>query len=144
MPPLPLRGRRPSAVCEGSNVTNSSGSEAADDPRRPAVSAKVKARKASNTRWASHLSLLDCWIADALCGYDLLSMRWVDEVDRDRMTRIGKPPTFAGVGGVMAANMKLLMKSSALKLAIGPYVLPSTPDVISIGKRCVEFGWSFW
>lgn len=146
VPPLPLRGRGPSKVYEDSNVSKntSSGSEAADVPRRPAVSAKVKARKASNSRWASHLSLLGCWIADTACGYDRLSMRWVDEVDRDRLTKIGNPPTFAGVGCVMAGNMKLLMKSSALKSAIEPYVLPSTPDVISIGKRCVELCWSFW
>ena len=43
----------------------------------------------------------------------------------------------------MAANMKLLMKSSALKSAIEAYVLPTTPGVISIGKRCAELGWSF-
>ena len=44
----------------------------------------------------------------------------------------------------MAAKMKLLMKSKALRSAVEPYVLPQTPDVISIGKRCVELGWSFW
>ena len=44
----------------------------------------------------------------------------------------------------MAAKMKLLIKSPALRSAIEPYVLPTTPDVISIGKRCVELGWSFW
>ena len=25
-----------------------------------------------------------------------------------------------------------------------PYVLDETPDVLSIGMRCVEHGWSFW
>lgn len=81
------------------------------------------------------------WIADAGCGYGLLSKRWVDLVNLGRLTRIDKPPTFAGVGGSMAANMKLLMQSSALKSAIEPYVLPTTSDVISIGNRCVEMGW---
>ena len=57
-------------------------------------------------RWASHLSLPDCWIADTGCGYDFISADWVDEVDKKRLTQIDQPPTFAGVGGSMAAKMK--------------------------------------
>ena len=44
----------------------------------------------------------------------------------------------------MAAKMKLRIKSSALDSHVEPYVLPDTPDVLSVGKRCVEKGWYFW
>ena len=99
VPPLSLSGiQSPSRSKRRSSVAGGSGS--------PVASVKVRARNATNSRWASHLSLPDCWIADTGCGYDLLSKRWVDEVDQKRLTQIRDPPTFAGVGGSMVANMK--------------------------------------
>ena len=44
----------------------------------------------------------------------------------------------------MTARMKLPLMSQALSAVVDPYVLPATPDVLSIGKRCVKEGWSFW
>ena len=98
VPPIPLSGLNAKSRSRlRSSAVGGSGP--------PAASVKVRARNATNSRWASHLSLPDCWIADTGCGYDLLSKRWVDEVDQKRLTQIRDPPTFAGVGGSMAARI---------------------------------------
>ena len=44
----------------------------------------------------------------------------------------------------MTAKMKLPLKSLALQAVVEPFVMPATPDVLSIGRRCVKHGWSFW
>ena len=44
----------------------------------------------------------------------------------------------------MTAKMKLPLMSQALHEVVEPFVLPATPDVLSIGRRCVKSGWSFW
>ena len=44
----------------------------------------------------------------------------------------------------MTAKMKLPLKSLALQAVVEPCVMPATPDVLSIGRRCVKHGWSFW
>ena len=54
------------------------------------------------------------------------------------------PPQFSGVGGCMTAKMKLPLKSLALQAVVEPFVMPATPDVLSIGRRCVKHGLSFW
>ena len=109
-----------------------------------AVNSNTKRRAVSEGRCASSHSLPDCWIADTGCGYDLLCGKWVTVPDKGKLSLISHPPTFSGVGGSMAAKMKLRLKSPALNSTVEPYVLPNTPDVISIGQRCVERGWYFW
>ena len=87
VPPIPLDGVK-------AQSRSRLRSSAASGTGSPAASVKVRARNATNGRWASHLSLPDCWIADTGCGYDLLSKRWVDEVDQKRLAQIRDPPTF--------------------------------------------------
>ena len=93
---------------------------------------------------ATSLSCPDCWIADTGCGYDLLSYKWVDDADRKRLKNTADPLLFAGVGGTKAAKLKLLLRCPELGGTVEPLVMDDTPDVISIGWRCVELGWSFW
>ena len=109
---------------------------------------KGKGRKAgqpvdSESPTAEH-SLPDCWIADTGCGHDLLASKWVSECDKNKVRATDTPLTFAGVGGEKPADMTLRVKSPALRAHAEPFVLDSTPDVLSIGRRCVEDGWSFY
>ena len=67
VPPIPLDGLK-------THPRSRSRSSAASGPGSPAASVKVRARNASNSRWASHLSLPDCWIADTGCGLDGVGM----------------------------------------------------------------------
>jgi len=107
-----------------------------------------KGRKAgqpvdSESPTAEH-SLPDCWIADTGCGHDLLASKWVSECDKNKVKASESPLLFAGVGGEKPADMTLRVKSPALNALADPFVLDSTPDVLSIGRRCVEDGWSFY
>ena len=71
-------------------------------------------------------------------------MKWVDETDRKRLSKPDHPMLFSGVGGTKAAELKLRLLSPALGGAVEPLVMDNTPDVLSIGRRCVKLGWSFW
>ena len=93
---------------------------------------------------AAQLSVPTCWIADTGCGFDLLCMKWVDETDRKRLSKPDNPMLFSGVGGTKAAELKLRLQSPALGGTVEPLVMENTPDVLTIGRRCVELGWSFW
>jgi len=105
---------------------------------------KSKGLTHTNGDLAAQLSLPDCWIADTGCGHDLLAKRWVDEADKARLFESSSPLLFTGVGGEVPAKLKLLLHSAKLGKDVEPYVLDETPDVLSIGMRCVEHGWSFW
>ena len=94
-------------------------------------------------RLATSASLPSCWIADTGCGHDLLCQRHIAKHDQECRTRVPAPPQFSGVGGCMTANMKLPIKSLALQSEVDPFVLPATPDVLSVGRRCVRQGWAF-
>ena len=99
---------------------------------------------AASGRLAPSSSLPPCWIADTGCGHDLLCQRHIAKHDQDRRTPVPAPPQFSGVGGCETANMKLPIKSLALQSEVDPFVLPATPDVLSVGRRCVRKGWSFY
>ena len=65
------------------------------------------------------------------------------EKDERCLVKLERPPTFSGVGGSLSAPVKISIWSPGLNAGTEPFVMPDTPDVISIGKRCVEEGWSF-
>ena len=88
-------------------------------------------------RLATSASLPSCWIADTGCGHDLLCQRQIAKHDQECRTRVPAPPPFSGVGGCMTANIKLPIKSLALQSEVDPFVLPATPDVLSVGRRRV-------
>ena len=95
--------------------------------------------------WASKESLPDCWIFDTGCGHDLTSLRWVVEADKNRMLTSNNPLTLTGAGGNVPASLTLRLQSRAINIGVvEPYVLQHTPCVLSIGRRCVAEGWSFW
>ena len=46
-------------------------------------------------------------------------------------------------GGTTRADMRFPLRSNALKREVEPYVLASTPAVLSLGRRCMMHGYSF-
>ena len=99
---------------------------------------------AAADRLATSASLPSCWIADTGCGHDLLCQQHIAKHGQECRTRVPAPPQFSGVGGCMTANMKLPLKSLALQSEVDPFVLPATPAVLSVGRRCVRKGWAFY
>ena len=127
----------PSAELGRNAMTAASGRTVSRGVSTPGIKAGPPLREAEH-------STPDCWIADTGCGHDLLAAKWVSECDKNKLLSSGSPLLFSGVGGEKPADMILRVKSPALKTHVVPYVLDATPDVLSIGRRCVEEGWSFW
>ena len=98
----------------------------------------------SLTRQVAKLPRPRCLIGDTGCGHDIVAQRWVVDSEAICLIPVDVPPHFSGVGGCMTAKMKLSLVRQALQAVVEPYVLPATPDVLSIGRRCVRMGWSFW
>jgi len=74
------------------------------------------------------------WLMDTGCGFDLISRAGADGLQTQTVDKI----TFQTAGGRVHTSDVLPIASSMLGGSLQPYVLPSTPWVLSIGKRCME------
>ena len=82
------------------------------------------------------------WLADTGCGHDL--------VDKDEIKGLtsyvfnsADPLRLFTANGETPANKQIRFKIPEIKEIIQPYVLAKTPNVLSIGRRCVDHGYSF-
>ena len=82
------------------------------------------------------------WLADTGCGYDLVSRRHVARI-ANNIKASSRPLTFSTANGATEATEDICLKLDELDEDIEPYVLPSTPVVISIGRRCLDQGYDF-
>ena len=81
------------------------------------------------------------WLIDTGCGYDLVGRREVAALKAlFRKARI--PITFQTASGTTPTTECLELHLEELGEVIEPYVLASTPAVLSVGKRCQEYGYS--
>ena len=62
---------------------------------------------------------------------------------KEMFKKAGIPVTFMTANGTTVATEKLVLHVGEIGETIEPYVLASTPAVLSIGMRCREFGYSF-
>ena len=82
------------------------------------------------------------WLSDTSCGYDLVSRKHVSKI-ADRIKQSGNPLTFSTANGTTKADEDIFLHLDELDEDIEPFVLPSTPAVLSIGRRCLDHGYSF-
>ena len=82
------------------------------------------------------------WLADTGCGYDLVSRKHVAKVE-DRIKKSNHPLTFCTANGATEASADILLHVDELDEEIEPFVMASTPAVLSIGRRCIDFGYEF-
>eukprot|EP00969_Alexandrium_andersonii_P013989 609935-Alexandrium_andersonii.AAC.1 len=82
------------------------------------------------------------WLIDTGCGHDLVTKanaqilkRWIRKAE--------KPIEFATANGNAEADEILEVFIEEFGQTIKPYILESTPDVISVGVRCMKHGFSF-
>jgi hypothetical protein len=57
--------------------------------------------------------------------------------------RLNKPLSFTTAGGQIQSYCTVPTYSHEMGSHIAPYLLPQTPPVLSIGKRCMEEGYAF-
>ena len=79
------------------------------------------------------------WLADTGCGYDLVAKKHVDHV-ADRIKTAENSILFNTANGNTDATDDILLRVDE---DIEPYVLESTPAVLSVGRRCQEYGYQF-
>ena len=83
------------------------------------------------------------WLIDTGCGHDLVSKDGVQMLKpyfRDASEKV----VFDTAGGEAPADTVVPMYVPDIGEAIEPYILDSTPNVLSVGRRCQEFGWGFY
>ena len=82
------------------------------------------------------------WLADTGCGYDLVAKKHVNHV-ADRIKTAENSILFNTANGNTDATDDILLRVDELDEDIEPYVLESTPAVLSVGRRCQEYGYQF-
>ena len=82
------------------------------------------------------------WLADTGCGYDLVAKKHVAKFT-DKTKQSDNPIMFNTANGNTYATTDILLRVEELDEDVEPYVLDSTPAVLSVGRRCVDFGYAF-
>jgi hypothetical protein len=83
------------------------------------------------------------WLLDTGCGHDLVSQKMVGngpmrKLDSDEVI------SFATANGRITTEIVAPMFCEELKDLVEPLVLPDTPAVLSIGRRCMHMGYGFF
>ncbi len=79
---------------------------------------------------------------DTGCGYDLVSRKHVAKI-ADRVKSSDKPLTFLTANGATEAEDDILLRLDEFDEEIEPFVMASTPPVLSVGRRCLDFDYEF-
>ena len=93
---------------------------------------------------SSHQGLPEMWILDTGCGYDLIGRQDIPEFVQ-ALIQESKHGGIAldAAGGSTRTKLILPLNSRALKRRVEPYVLASSPAVLSLGRRIQLEGYSF-
>ncbi len=82
------------------------------------------------------------WLVDTGCGHDLASKKALKDLAH-LFEDAGTPVTFTTANGKTKADKTIYMNLGDFDEEITPYLLASTPCVLSVGRRCREYGYSF-
>jgi len=83
------------------------------------------------------------WLMDSGSAVDLVSRSDVPGWYVHEIEPIGHALELCTANGRMKVDKKVTLQVGALNEVIEPLVLPNTPAVLSLGKRCMEGGCSF-
>ena len=80
------------------------------------------------------------WMVDSGCSNDL-----IDQLSAKNLPKIKSPcpMVFATANGDVSAKTECPIFVAEINTTISPYVLECTPDVLSLGRRCVDEGFAF-
>ena len=82
------------------------------------------------------------WIMDTGCGSDLISKAKVEDHNL-RRSKAKNPIQFQTANGNTKGLDIVTMNIVEFDESVEPYVLPDTPSVLSIGRRCMQEGYHF-
>ena len=112
-----------------------------DDVTKLAKNREAATRKAQPAK-ATGKASVELWLVDTGCGSDLIEKYEVRNL-KSFVTRAAKPITFVTANGRTSANDVARLFVEEFGHEIRPYILDSTPAVVSVGLRCMKLGYSF-
>ena len=83
------------------------------------------------------------WLLDTGCKYDLTTRAAIPLHQLDLICRAPIPILHATANDLVDGDKVVQQQVGELGEVAEPYVLDSSPDVLSIGRRCVEDGYTF-
>ena len=81
---------------------------------------------------------------DSGSGLDLVSWEFVKDLPPEHWHKLMRPIMLDTAGGESKAESTVTFPIDQLGEEIDALVLPSTPYVLSLGRRCQEMGYGFW
>ena len=112
-----------------------------DDVARLAMKRVAALRKAQPAR-ATGKASVELWLVDTGCGSDLIDKYEIRNL-KQFVTRAVKTITFVTANGRTTATDVARLFVEEFGEEIQPYILDSTPAVVSVGLRCMKLGYSF-
>ena len=82
------------------------------------------------------------WLMDTGSGLDLVSKSDVRNM-KHMIVASENPVMLATANGVTSVDEEIALRVEALDETIKPFVLESTPSVLTVGWRCMELGYEF-
>ena len=79
---------------------------------------------------------------DTGCPDDLVSLKTMPPDCKQYIEEAETTQSYDTAHGALSANQTVDMQVQGIGVA-SPYVLRNTPDVLTIGRRCLEQGFSF-
>ena len=86
---------------------------------------------------------IDRWLVDIGCGYDIVSREHTASMKR-WVQKAGRPRSFQTANGITTTDKEARVTVNELSEEVAPYILGSTPAVLSVGYRCMNLGYSLY
>ena len=134
--PIPLRVRRGAST---ENISVIDPSKDLDDDNESCKS-RVFERDCAAAKRVNHL--IRRWLMDTGCGFDLVPRRKVLAL-QNKFRKAKQQIQFSTAGGSTNTHSICPISVDELDAIIEPFVLESTPAVLTIGGRCMQGKYSF-
>ena len=82
------------------------------------------------------------WMIDSGCGYDIISQQEAQQYLPDAAIR-GSPITFKTANGNISTRSQIAVQVDEFQQRAEPFVLPDSPPLLSLGRRCKRDGFTF-
>ena len=83
------------------------------------------------------------WLVDTGCPIDLVGMNELNDSERYLISRSFPGHSLRTANGITGTHGRIDASAEHLPDRIEAHILPNTPALISVGKRCMEMGYSF-
>ena len=83
------------------------------------------------------------WLADTGCPIDLIGLNELSSSERTMIRKIGRSHSLQTANGTATTLGSITADMTDIEEVVDAHVMSNTPSLISIGKRCMEQGYSF-